>query len=444
MVLIIALAFAGAAHADPLAGNADCQIATFPNTMPTWGKEQITASRMMDADYIATTAPLWDADPMNITVVVETGDHKVSVLNGDSFEVLDRFAAPIGVRGDLSFSPDGRYAFILSCDGWVQKYDIWSLAPVGRVRAGLKAQSMAISADGKWLAVANDLPNTLSILSTGDLSVGTLYEVTGDETPSLVSGVHTNPTRESFVLALKDVPAIWEVFYGPNPPTISFTHDWRIEGPVAQTNPFPIRKITRAGILGDFGFDSSYEYIIGATGPGDGVMVVDLVIGQKVAELDLSGTPQFSQGAIWNHRGTTVIATTHLNESIVSVIDMSNWKVVARIPTHGAGLAVRSHENSGYLWADTFFGRNRDMVHVIDKHTLEIVTTLRPVPGATIAQVEFTRDGRQALVLVWGDDSAVIVYDTETLEELTRLPMSNPSGAYNVWNRITSREGSGG
>jgi Cytochrome D1 heme domain len=93
--------------------------------------------------------------------------------------------------------------------------------------------------------------------------------------------------------------------------------------------------------------------------------------------------------------------------------------------------------------ADVFFGRNRDKMHVIDRETLEIVRTLQPVPGATVAHAEFDRDGKHVLVSVWEDDGAVIVYDAATLEEVKRLPMRKPSGKYNVWNKITFSEGTG-
>lgn len=65
----------------------------------------------------------------------------------------------------------------------------------------------------------------------------------------------------------------------------------------------------------------------------------------------------------------------------------------------------------------------------------------RTADAARIAHVEFTRDGRYALVSIWEDDGAVIVYDAATLEELRRLPMRKPSGKYNVWNKITFSEG---
>jgi hypothetical protein len=78
---------------------------------------------------------------------------------------------------------------------------------------------------------------------------------------------------------------------------------------------------------------------------------------------------------------------------------------------------------------------------VIDKRSLEIVRTLRPEPGKTAAHVEFTRDGRYALLSIWERDGAIVIYDAATLEEVKRVPMVKPSGKYNVWNKIHGSEG---
>jgi hypothetical protein len=78
---------------------------------------------------------------------------------------------------------------------------------------------------------------------------------------------------------------------------------------------------------------------------------------------------------------------------------------------------------------------------VIDKRTLEVVRTLRPAPGKTAAHVEFTRDGRYALLSVWDADGALVVYDANTLEEVRRIPMKKPVGKYNVYNKITYARG---
>ena len=66
---------------------------------------------------------------------------------------------------------------------------------------------------------------------------------------------------------------------------------------------------------------------------------------------------------------------------------------------------------------------------------------LRPLPGKTSAHVEFTRDGKYALLSIWEPDGFVIVYDGATLEEIKRIPMKKPVGKYNVFNKITRSEG---
>lgn len=399
---------------------------------PDWGMAEILETRDFRDAYTPAETPVFDADPMNVTLAVEIADSHVSVLDGDSFVRLARFETPFAVHGGPKFSPDGRLVYVVSRDGWVQKYDLWGLTEVGRIRAGLNARNIAISADGQWLAVANYLPMTLTILDAETLRPERVIEVEGsDGTPSRVSAVYQAPPRDSFVLALKDIPEVWEIS----------TSDTRLEDPTETAHGFRIRKIAVENILDDFFFDQGYEHLIGASRETEKARVLDLVSGQEVAEIDLPGMPHLGSGITWEWNGTRVMATPHLKEGMISVIDMETWQTVKRIETEGPGFFMRSHANSRYAWADVFFGPNRDVMHVIDKETLEIVKTLRPAPGKTVAHTEFTRDGRHALVSIWEDDGAVIVYDADSLEEVTRLPMKKPSGKYNVWNKITFAEG---
>jgi hypothetical protein len=140
-------------------------------------------------------------------------------------------------------------------------------------------------------------------------------------------------------------------------------------------------------------------------------------------------------GITWKYQGREVLATPNLKQGTVSIIDMQNWQMLRTLKTLGPGFFMRSHDNSRYAWVDVFFGKDRDAVHIIDKEKLTIVKTLRPVPGKTSAHVEFSRDGSHALLSIWDQDGALIVYDAETLEEVKRLPMKKPSGKYNVYNK---------
>ncbi|ADZ69001.1 nitrite reductase [Polymorphum gilvum] len=426
-------------------------LAAFVNTplatVPAWGPQDIAASREMVADYTPAAAPTFDADPMNITLVVETGDHHVSVLDGDTFETLDRFATPFAVHGGPKYSPDGRFVFVMSRDGWVQKYDVWSLTEVGRVRAGLNSRNIAMSHDGKWLAVANYLPMTLTILSTDDLSVARVIDIVGrNGTASRVSAVYQAPQRRSFILALKDAPEIWEIATsedaGPFHDGFVHSHEAGMKEALgAEQGLFARRRIIVAEPLDDFFFTPDYRNLIGASRDGERGVVVNLVVGREIADLPLPGMPHLGSGITWTSQGRRVMATPHLKEGKLSVIDIDSWQLVKTIETAGPGFFLRSHETSPYVWADVFFGPNRDVMHVIDKESLEIVATLRPQDGATVAHTEFTRDGRHALVSIWEEDGAVIVYDAATLQEVRRLPMRKPSGKYNVWNKISFSDG---
>ena len=409
-------------YADQLSPDAIAALAAYIQTpleqRPEWTAEDIAASREMNPDYQSADAPVFAADPMNITLVVETGDHHVSVLDGDSFEVLDRFATPFAVHGGPKFDPQGRFVYIMSRDGWVQKYDIWSLAEVGRIRAALNSRNIAISPDGAWIAVANYLPESLTILDA-DLNPADLIAVEAEGTPSRVSAVYQAPQRGSFVLALKDAAEIWEV----------------------TPSDHAIRRIPISEPLDDFFFSPDYKQVIGANRSGDSGVVVDLDDGHEVARLPLPGMPHLGSGITWELEGRRVMATPHLGEGVLSVIDMADWSLVKQIQTSGPGFFLRGHATSPYIWADVFFGPHRDEMHVIDKETLEIVRTLAPFPGQTFAHSEFTRDGSHVLVSLWEDEGAVVVYDAKTLEEVRRLPMRKPSGKYNVWNKITFEDG---
>ncbi len=415
--------------------------------VPVWGAAEIDASRQMEAGYHAAAAPVFKADPMNVTLVVETGDHHVSVLDGDTFEVLDRFQTPFAVHGGPKFSPDGRYVFIMSRDGWVQKYDLWSLSVVGQVRAGLNSRNIAMSADGKWLAVANYLPSTLTILSTDDLTVAKVVEVAGkDGTASRVSAVYQAPQRGTFVLALKDVPEIWEIATtvdgGPYSEGFVHSNEAGVEEAIGvEKGLFARRRIAVSAPLDDFFFSPDYRNLIGANREGETGVVVNLDVGREIASLPLPGMPHLGSGISWMRDGRRVMAVPHLNDGAISVIDMEDWRLVKVIKTSGPGFFLRSHAGTPYLWADVFTGPHKGEMHIIDKQSLEVVKVITPAPGKTVAHTEFTKDGSRALVSIWEDDGAVIVFDAATQTEIKRLPMRKPSGKYNVWNKISFEDG---
>jgi len=412
-----------------------------------WGLPEINASHIshnLEADL--SDKPVFKvADLLNLFLVVELGDHHVTLLDGDKLEPIHRFKSRFALHGGPKYSNEGRFVYFASRDGWISKYDIYNLKLVAEIRAGINTRNLAVSGDGRYVMVANYLPHSLVLLDARDLKPIKLYEVKDDNgKSSRISAVYAAPPRNSFIAALKDIKEVWQISYDDNPPVGfgGWVHDYNPEsGENAKSEPFPVRRIKVDDYLDDFFFDQEYVSIIGASREGKG-QVVDLDIGRVIVpDLALPGMPHLGSGITWEYQGRTVLATPNLREGNVSVIDMESWETIKQIKTLGPGFFMRSHENTPYAWVDVFFGPNKDAMHVIDKRTLEIVKTIRPVPGKTAAHVEFTRDGKYALLSIWDPDGAVIVYDASSLTEVKRLPMNKPSGKYNVYNKITRSAG---
>ena len=419
--------------------------------VPTFSDADIRASRIVNhapGSLPAQPAPMFKGvDMMNLFLVVETGDHHVTVLDGDKLEPIHRFASRYALHGGPKFTPDGRYVFFASRDGWVTKFDIWNLKVVAEIRAGINTRNVAVSGDGKYLAVANYLPNTL-VLMDADLNLLKVHAVKdkdGKES-SRVSAVYDAAPRQSFVAALKDVPEVWEISYNPKADDLptGMVHDYQYQEGAFMRGFLNPRRTFLSEPLDDFFFTQSYEELMGTSREAGKGQVVNLDARKKIADLTLPGMPHLGSGITWQWQGKTVMATPNLKDGLITLIDMTDWKTIKTLPTPGPGFFMRSHENSPYAWADSMMSKAKDTLQIVDKRTLEIVTQIKTDPGKTLAHIEFTRDGKYALASLWerkADGGALIVFDAATFKELKRIPMDKPVGKYNLFNKISRSEG---
>ncbi|MFZ2649749.1 MAG: cytochrome D1 domain-containing protein [Burkholderiaceae bacterium] len=421
---------------------------------PRWAEADIRASRVQTADAsLLPNKPQWAADPMNLFVVVEGGDHHVSLVDGDRFEPVHRFASRYALHGGPKFTPDGRFVFFGSRDGWITKYDLWNLRLVAEVRAGLNMRNVAVSGDGRWVLAANYFPHTLALFDAELNLVKTFAATTQDGTSSSrVSAVYDAAPRKSFIVALKDIPELWEISYDAAAEDIfdGLVHDYRMREGIGKRGFLGVKRTPLDEPLDDFFFDQGYIHVLGATRPKPGeaasegrpsAQVINLNVRRRIATLPIAGMPHLGSGITFAWNGSTVMASPNLRDGALDVIDMKTWKLVKTIPLAGPGFFLRSHEASRYAWTDSMMSATaKDTLTIIDKRTLEAVAQVRE-PGRTLAHVEFTKDGRHALASLWENDGALIVYDAATFKEVKRLKMNKPVGKYNVWNKINRSEG---
>ena len=290
-----------AAEIDALAG----WIYSPVNPAPAWSEADIRASRV--EPHPPGSLPdtrqgdVAKADPMNLFIVVEAGDHHVSVLDGDRMERIHRFPSRYALHGGPKFTPDGRYVFFASRDGWISKFDIWNLKVVAEVRAGLNTRNAAVSSDGRYVAVANYLPGNLVIFDA-DLKLLKVIagrNLKGDAT-SRLSAVYDAAPRKSFIIGLKDLPEIWEVSYDPaaQPFHDGYVHDYKMGEAIATPGFLNPRRTVLDVPLDDFFFTQDYANVVGASRDGRG-QVVNLDVRRAIAALDLPGMPHLGSGISW-------------------------------------------------------------------------------------------------------------------------------------------------
>ncbi|WP_374554514.1 cytochrome D1 domain-containing protein [Aquitalea pelogenes] len=419
-------------------------VQSAPATPPRWSDADMRASHRQPVALSSLPAkPQYTANPLNLFVVVEAGDHHVTVLDGDRFRPITRFASHYAVHGGPKFSPDGRFVYFSSRDGWVTQYDLYSLQVVADIRVGLNTRNIAVSDDGNWILAGNTLPQTLVLLDAHGLApVKTIAVRDAAGHPSRVSAVYEAAPRHSFVVALKDVPELWEISYDRHAAPVypGLVHDYQMGEALAQPGFLTPRVTPLSMVLDDFYFDPSYQHVLGASRSGQ-AQVISLDARSKVADLPLDGMPHLGSGISFERDGHRIMATPNLKGGQLSFVDMDSWQLIRQVQLPGPGFFLRSHENTPYAWADSMMSAHKDMLSIIDKRSLSVVRQLVLRPGKTTAHVEFTRDGRHALVSVMENPGELIVVDAQTLREVAALPMAKPIGKYNVFNKVNRSEG---
>jgi protein NirF len=110
----------------------------------------------------------------------------------------------------------------------------------------------------------------------------------------------------------------------------------------------------------------------------------------------------------------------------VLVVDKATWTEKARVDVAGQPVFAMARPDGRQVWVN-FAVPNYNVVQVIDVPSKKVIKTIEP--GKAILHMEFTPKGER----VWlsaRDSDKVVVYDTETLEQVAELPAAKPSGIF--------------
>lgn len=391
---------------------------TSPVNDVKWGSEDIAKSRKIFGDSeingsygltneyrlkeTKSTGSISNLDYENITLIVESGKG-VTVMDGGSFKILDRFETG-AIHGGPKFSYSLRHVYAPTRDGVITKYDLSAFKKVGSIKAGVNTRNIAVSDDDRWIAVANNLPDDIVFLDE-DLNLNKTIDIKGR-----VGGIYTLARDKRFVCSFRDLPELWLVDYAKG---------------------FEVEKLTVPEPFEDVSISPLEDVIIGASRKGTRIYIYSIREKKVISSFETDGMPHLSSATYWIDKGILYTAINHLKRPVMTIMDLNDLKIVKEINLAGSGFFVRTHQDTPYIWADT----NTDTVQLIDKKSLEVVKTLVPLKGKKAMHIEFTKDGRYAMVSVYEDDGELVIYDAFKLDEIMRLPFKKPAGKYNALNK---------
>jgi hypothetical protein len=148
---------------------------------------------------------------------------------------------------------------------------------------------MVASADGRFIARATEQPGTLVLMDAQMkvLKVHTVKDKNG-KIASRVAAVYDAPTRKSFVVALKDVPEVWEVSYDPTAEDIAvgMVHDFQYKEGAFIPGYLNPRRSYLPQPVAELVFTPDYSEFVATVGATGKRVRVNLDVRRQIADLD--------------------------------------------------------------------------------------------------------------------------------------------------------------
>ena len=353
----------------------------------------------------------------DLGVVIERATGSVQIIDTTHHSSLARVEG----LGDLShasvsYSRDGRYAYVFGRDGGLTKVDLLTQRITHRIIQSGNSIGGAISQDGKLIAVSNYTPGGVKIFSADDLTqLADIPAIGPDGKRSKVVGLVDAPGQR-FVFSLFDAGEIWvaDVSDATRPVLRKFLNVGRepYDGMITSDGRF-----YAAGLFGEDGVA-----LLDLWNLDKGVTRALTTFGRKGEKLPVFKMPHLEGWA--NTGGYLVLPEVGRHEAIIA--DQNTWQELARVPVAGQVVFAIASPDGRHVWLN-FALPDNDKVQVLDVPNRKIVATLRP--GKAVLHMEFTPRGEQLWLSV-RDENRIDIYNPQTFTRIASLPAKSPSGIF--------------
>ncbi len=397
--------------------------------------------------------PMHSRNWKNFFLVIERDVGKVAVVDGDKHEIVTHIDTGYAVHvlkaaehhNKLHAKDPGRFWYTMGRDGKLTKIDLWQKPEkmrVAEVQVAYDARDVAVSGDGKYIIGGGYWPPHFAIVDAETMEPVKVVSsrgvnVDGDYVEeSRVAAIYDTPNQSSWMVAMKELGQMWQVDY-------------------SDIENLNIVKMDSAKFLHDGFFEPTGRYFQIAANASDKMVIVDTETRKLEAMIDVDKLPHPGPGANWvDPKCGPVSGTTHLGTGLVTVWGNDPkghpdhaWKICYEVETDGAGVFIRTHPKSDYVWADQTKHPEPEIqqsIQIFDKTTHEIVKTVRLTEkkGYAAVHFEFNDDGSEVWVSIWNRSDSkkpngeIVVFDAKTLKEKKRIKgLYAPTGKFNVYNR---------
>lgn len=379
------------------------------------------------------------SDAQERTMLVARGSRQIHLLDIQTLDVQDLPPLPFPSLGSAALTPDGRLAFVPTEGGWLHKLDLERRQWVAHVQTGSNSGKplIAVSGDGRWVAVAHECAHTLLVLDT-ELKPIKLVPIRDRDAKfkASVMAIHTAASRNSFILVLRDIAELWEISYDPRAPEIPIgvIHDFQYrEGAFVPGFLNPARTTLPQPVADYIVSPDSNEVMVAAMQDQSGT-IVHLDTRRRIGRWDTAApTPQLAAGHAWTRASASmVVAAPTRSGNGLAFIEMESGMRIGHTALVSNPARVQSHAASGHLWIlPSQHPSASSAVALVGKQAPEAVHALpSPVQGMP-TDLTFTNDGRLALVYYSGPNGGIVVYDSTTAMALRHRHMQ---GQYRVLN----------
>ena len=357
--------------------------------------------------------------------VVEREDNRLAI-----YDLQKRRLAPNKVEGlgnlrhaTMTFTPDLRWGFLSTRDGQLHKIDLHSQKLVHTRKTSDNSIDIAISQDGKHVAVAEYIPGGLTIVNVETMeTVKSIASTQFGAVDSRVTGV-VDATPNEFLATL-----------------IEGRQVWRVDASVAD---FPVTQVIELGSDIGLPYDAmvtpdSRHYVVGHLGSAH-VSVVDLdsrpakvrrVLLEDVEGARKSEAPvKLPHMASWAHANGYVFVPL-VGQPRLAVLRGSDLTYEKTVELRGHPVYAVRRPDEREIWVSFSGEKDDSFVEIINTDTLQVTGEIKL--GRKIYHMDFTPRGSHALISANVDNHLYLV-NTKTREIEDRQPLSSPSGIFGPW-----------